>query len=125
MAQATAYLKGYRQTPRKTRIVAKLVQGKRVEEALTLLDFAVKRPALPLRKLISSAISNARALGLAEDDLFIKEMRVDNGGMIKRFRPASRGAAHPVRRRSSHITIVLSTGAPKKKTKKLKLEEKS
>jgi len=109
MAEVKAILKGYRQTPRKTRTMVSLVKGKRVADAFNILDYTIKRPALPIKKLISSAVANAKSLGLPEAELFVKDIRVDNGGMFKRIRPASRGSAHQIKRRSSHITVILSS----------------
>ena len=115
MAEAKAILRNYRQTPRKTRRVSALVKGKKVEDAFNILDFAIKKSALPIKKLISSAVANAKTQGLSAESLYIKEIRIDKAQVLKRIRPASRGSAHQIRKHSSHITVVLTTDAPKKK----------
>ncbi|MFZ3020212.1 MAG: 50S ribosomal protein L22 [Minisyncoccia bacterium] len=132
MAEARAILKNYRQTPRKTRRVGALVRGKRVEDAYNILDFAIKRPAAPIKKLISSAVANAKAQGLSVEGLYVKEIRIDQAQVMKRIRPASRGSAHPVKKRSSHVIVILTTDAPKKKSRRAvnpkianKIKEKS
>lgn len=124
MAEARAELKNYRQSPRKVRLVADSVKGKRVSEALTLLSFVPKRAALPLRKLVLSALANAKNLSLSEENLVVKEMRVDAGATLYRRQPRSRGMANPLRKRTSQVRVVLAEGAPKKsKAQKLKSSE--
>ena len=124
MTEARAELKNYRQSPRKVRLVADTVKGKRVSEALTLLSFVPKRAALPLQKLLASAVANAKNLSLVEENLIVKEMRVDAGATLYRRQPRSRGMANPLRKRTSQVRVVLVEGAPKK-MKKAKAEEKS
>jgi large subunit ribosomal protein L22 len=104
MNEAKAQLNDYRQSPRKVRIVADTVRGKSVEEALNILTFIPKRAGLPLKKLIASAYANS---GKAEG-LVVKEIKVDTGPTLYRRRPRSRGMADPIRKRTSHISIVLS-----------------
>lgn len=111
MNEAKATLKNYRQSPRKTRLVADLVRGKKVEEAITLLSFTPKRSALPLQKLLSSALANAKDLSVPAEDLIVKEIKVDAGPTLFRSRPRSRGMANPIRKRTSRVSITL---APKK-----------
>lgn len=108
MAEARAELKNYRQSPRKVRLVADTVRGKRVADALTLLSFVPKRAALPLQKLLASAAANARSLSLAEENLIVKEMKVDAGPTLFRRRPRSRGMANPIRKRTSRVLVVLA-----------------
>jgi len=103
MTQAKAELNNYRQSPRKVRVVADLVRGKKVEEALDILTFVPKRAGEPLKKLLASAYINA---GKAEG-LVVKEVRVDQGPTLYRRRPRSRGMANPIRKRTSHVVIVL------------------
>jgi large subunit ribosomal protein L22 len=104
-----ALLKNYKQQPRKVRVVADLVRGKKVDEALFLLSFADKRAADPIAKLLKSAIANAKEnKGLSEENLYVKEITVQKGITLKRFMPVSRGRAHPINRRRSHIQIILS-----------------
>lgn len=109
MAIAKAQLNDYRQSPRKVRVVARSLQGKKAIDALVSLDFLAKRSSLPLAKLIASAIANAKNLSLETDNLFIKEIRVDGGKILYRRRSASRGRAPAIRKRTSHIQIVLET----------------
>jgi large subunit ribosomal protein L22 len=114
MQKVTAELKTYRQSPRKVRLVADTVRGKRVEEALTILSFMPKRAALPLQKLVASAMANAKNLSVATENLVVKEMMVDAGPILYRRQPRSRGMANPIRKRTSHVRVVLVEGAPKK-----------
>jgi large subunit ribosomal protein L22 len=94
--QATAKLSNYRQAPRKVRLIAGLVRGKRVDVALLELDHRAKRAAPQFAKLIKSALANAKALGMKTDDLIVKEVRVDKGPIIKRSRPRAQGRAFPI-----------------------------
>ena len=102
-----AFLKNYRQSPRKVRLVASLLKGKGVGEAITELDFLAKRAGTPLKKLIISAIANAKQSGLEKERLFVKDIRVDKGIVMKRMMPAAMGSAHRINKRTSHITLVL------------------
>ncbi len=102
-----AYLKNYRQSPRKVRLVAGLIRGKKVAEAVAELDFLAKRAGLPIKKLLLSAVSNARNMGMEVENLFIKELRVDKGITMKRMMPAAMGTGHRINKRTSHIDIVL------------------
>jgi len=115
MERAVAKLDSYRQSPRKVRVVANTVKGKNVKEAMTTLSFLPKRASAPLLKLIQSAVSNAKNANMSADDLLIKEMRVDGGPILYRRRSASRGRAPIVRKRTSHITVVLEKGQKKSK----------
>ena len=123
-----AFLKNYRQSPRKVRLVANLVKGKEVNEALVELDFLAKRAGLPIKKLMLSAISNAKNMGVEKDNLFVKELRVDKGIVMKRMLPAAMGSAHRINKRTSHITLVLAEKviqvAKTKKVKEPKQKEK-
>lgn len=98
-------------SPRKMRLVADLVRGKKVEFALNTLRFSQKEASRRLEKLLLSAIANWQAknaeVSLEEAGLFVKEIRVDGGAMLKRLRPAPQGRAHRIRKRSNHVTIVL------------------
>ncbi|MBI2086993.1 MAG: 50S ribosomal protein L22 [Candidatus Zambryskibacteria bacterium] len=106
MPEIKAELKNYRQSPRKVRVVADTVRGKRVEEALILLDFIPKRSSLPLKKLIASAYAN----GGKNDNLFIKEIQVNAGPTLYRRQPRSRGMANPIRKRTSRVSVILAEG---------------
>jgi|UniRef100_UPI00404AA3BC large subunit ribosomal protein L22 len=100
-------------SPRKMRIVADLVRGKKVELALNILRFNSKEASNKLEKLLLSAIANWQAKNseevLEEAGLIVKEIRVDGGAMLKRLRPAPQGRAHRIRKRSNHVTIVLGS----------------
>ena len=98
-------------SPRKMRLVADLVRGQQVDKALAILKFNQKEAAARLEKLLLSAIANWQAenedANLEEAGVFIKEIRVDGGAILKRLRPAPQGRAHRIRKRSNHITLVL------------------
>ena len=98
-------------SPRKMRLVADLVRGQKAEKALNILRFNQKEASRRLEKLLLSAIANWQAknedASIEEAGLFIKEIRVDGGTMLKRLRPAPQGRAHRIRKRSNHVTIVL------------------
>ena len=100
-------------SPRKMRLVADLVRGKAVEKALGILKFNTKSASRYVEKLLMSALSNWQAKNENQDisnaSLFIKEIRVDSAGMIKRLRPAPQGRAHRIRKRSNHVTIVVDS----------------
>ena len=104
-----AKLSNYRQSPRKTRLVADLLRKKKVEDALVVLKHVPKRASIQLLKLLNSAIANAKEKGLDKKDLFVKEIRVDEGVTLKRIRPVSRGSAHPIRKRTSRVLITLES----------------
>ncbi len=98
-------------SPRKMRLVADIIRGKKVEDALNILKFSSKEAARRLDKLVLSAVANWQAKNedadVADAGLFIKEIRVDGGSMLKRLRPAPQGRAHRIRKRSNHVTVVL------------------
>ena len=100
-------------SPRKMRIVADSIRGKKVEIALTMLKFSQKEASNKLEKLLLSAIANWQAKNeesdVEEANLFIKEIRVDSAGMLKRLRPAPQGRAHRIRKRSNHVTLILGS----------------
>ena len=103
-----AYLKNYRQSPRKVRLVADLIKGKSVEEARTALRFLVKRAGDPILKLINSAVANAKNAGMNEEDLVVKNITVDKGVVLKRFRARAMGRGARINKRTSHITVTLA-----------------
>lgn len=108
---AFAKLNNCPSSPRKMRLVADQVRGQKVENALNILRFSPKEASKKLEKLVLSAIANwsAKNEGSSMEDagLFIKEIRVDGGMMLKRLRPAPQGRAHRIRKRSNHVTVVL------------------
>ncbi len=111
----TASLTNYRQSPRKVRLVAALIKGKTVAQALDMLMVTTKRASDPLAKLINSAVANAKNLGVSTENLFIKECTVNQGLTMKRFMPGARGSAFPILKKSSHVKLVLDTREPKAK----------
>ena len=98
-------------SPRKMRLVADLVRGEKVEKALNILRFSQKEASRRLEKLLLSAIANWQAknedASIEDAELFVKEIRVDGGAMLKRLRPAPQGRAHRIRKRSNHVTLWL------------------
>jgi large subunit ribosomal protein L22 len=98
-------------SPRKMRLVADLVRGEKVEKALNILRFSPKEASRRLETLLMSAVANWQAKNedadIEEAELFVKEIRVDCGTMLKRLRPAPQGRAHRIRKRSNHVTLVL------------------
>lgn len=103
-----AFLKNYRQSPRKVRLVASLVKGKNVSAAIAELDFLAKRAGAPIKKLLMSAIANAKQMGIEMENLFIKELRVDKGIVMKRMMPAAMGTGHRINKRTSHLNLLLA-----------------
>ena len=124
----TARLNDYRQSPRKVRLVANLVKGKKIEDAKNTLNFLIKRAAKPLSDLIDSAVANAsHNFNIPVEKLFVKEFRVDEGVVLKRRMPRARGMAYPINKRTSHVFVVLDTidNMPVKPGKKaVKVENK-
>jgi len=103
-----AFLKNYRQSPRKVRLVANVVRGKDVEKALTALSFLPKKAAMPMKKLIESAISNAKnSADKKPEDLMVKKVEVDDGMSFRRLEYRARGSANLLRKRTSRIAILL------------------
>ena len=100
-------------SPRKMRLVADLVRGMNVESALTELKFNQKEASRRLEKLLLSAISNwetkNEGKSIDQSDLFISEIKVDSGRMLKRIQPAPQGRAHRIRKRSNHVTLVIDS----------------
>lgn len=102
-----AILKNYRQSPRKVRLIADLVRGKRVTEALTTLQFVDKRAAAPFTKLIQSAVANATQTEVPKELLTIRAVTVNKAPTLKRSMPRARGSASRINRRSSHLCVEL------------------
>lgn len=124
-----ASLSDYRQSPRKVRLVADLVRGKKIKEALPVLNVLGKRAAGPVRKLVLSAVANAvHNDNASKDELFIAEIRVDESPTLKRSMPRARGRAFPIKKRTSRVfvrleekpVVVEAAVAPAEKTKAAK-----
>jgi len=111
--EAVAKLNNVPTSPRKMRMVADLIRGERVNRALSILKFEPKDGAARLEKLLLSAIANWQAknedVRIEDADLFVKEVRVDGGRILKRLRPAPQGRAHRIRKRSNHVTLVVDS----------------
>lgn len=113
--QSRAILRFARVSPQKARLVADLVRGRDVPEAIEMLTFTQKKSAPMIRKLVESAVANAEqhaqrdAADLDIDELFIKTITVDAGPTLRRFRPRAQGRATKVLKKTSHITVVLET----------------
>jgi large subunit ribosomal protein L22 len=111
--EAVAKLNNVPTAARKMRMVASLIRGQRVDRALTLLKFEPKEGAARLEKLLRSAVANWIAknedVRLEDADLYIKEIFVDGGRILKRLRPAPQGRAHRIRKRSNHVTLIVDS----------------
>lgn len=125
--EAVAKLNNYPTSPRKMRLLVDLIRGMEVEKALAVLEHNPKHPAVPLRKLVVSAISNWKQKneGGDESTLVVKSIMVDGARVIKRMRPAPQGRGYRVRKRSNHVTIVVDIpGIATKKAAPAKNKEK-
>jgi large subunit ribosomal protein L22 len=108
MKEVKAYLRYLRVAPRKVRLVADLIRGKSVEEAERILNFTRKKAALPLLKLLKSAISNAKHnFNLDEKNLYVSKITVDQGPKTKKVFPRARGRADIKEKKTSHVTLIL------------------
>jgi large subunit ribosomal protein L22 len=100
-------------SPRKMRLVADVIRGEEVFKALAILQFSKQHAAIRLGKLLRSAIANWEAKNegakAEESNLFVKEISVDSGRMLKRIQPAPQGRAHRVRKRSNHVTLIIDS----------------
>jgi large subunit ribosomal protein L22 len=106
--EAKAVVRGVRMSPRKMRVVANLVRGKRVGEAMSLLKLMPKKGAFVIRKLLISAVANAEQKGDVDvDNLVIRHCDVDNGPILKRWMPRSMGRANRIQSRTSHVTVTV------------------
>jgi large subunit ribosomal protein L22 len=121
--EAVAKLNNYPTSPRKMRLLADLIRGMKVEKALAILEHNPKHPAVPLRKLVVSAISNWKQKneGADEASLVVKTIFVDGARVIKRMRPAPQGRGYRVRKRSNHVTVIVD--APHGAMDKVIIEE--
>ncbi|MGF2950204.1 50S ribosomal protein L22 [Microbacterium alcoholitolerans] len=130
MVESIARVRHIRVTPQKARRVVALIKGKQAQEALAILKFAPQGASEPIYKLVHAAIANASVKAdrdgeyLDEQDLYVKNAYVDEGTTLKRFQPRAQGRAFQIKKRTSHITVVLATpevaeaAAPEAKTKK-------
>lgn len=118
--EAVAKLSNYPTSPRKMRLLADLIRGMEIEKALAILEHNPKHPAVPLRKLVLSAINNWKQKneGADESGLVVKTIMVDGARVIKRMRPAPQGRGYRVRKRSNHVTVIVDTAASKKVSKR-------
>ena len=111
--EARAIARYVRQSPTKVRLVVDLIRGKSVGEAYNILQFAPQKAAETINKTLRSAVANAQVKAqdggqvLDVDDLFVREIKVDEGPALRRFRRAAMGRAAPIRKRTSHITVVV------------------
>ena len=103
-----AILKNYRQSPRKVRLVADSVKGKKVEDALLKLKFMPKRSTEVLEKLMNSALSNAKENFDIKESLFVQNIEINQGVTLKRYRPRARGSAYRINKRTSNIIVTLA-----------------
>lgn len=104
----SATAKYIRISPSKARVVMNVVRGKSVPEAIAILENTPKAACEPLVKLINSAAANAEnGKGLTKDELYVAEIRADAGPIYKRYQPVSKGRAHSIIKRTSHLTVVL------------------
>src|SRR4029079_13669760 len=129
--EAVAKLNNYPTSPRKMRLLADLIRGMEVDKALGILQFSPKHPAVPLYKLLKSAINNWEQKNtdakVEDAGLIVKTIMVDGGRVIKRMRPAPQGRGYRVRKRSNHVTLIVDSKTekviPAKKVKVAKIEE--
>lgn len=105
--QARAVAKYIHISPRKARQVVDLIRGKEVEEALALLNFCPKAGAKVITKVVKSALANAQHNHQIRDTLYVSEARIDEGPTLKRFTPRAMGRATRIRKRMSHITVIV------------------
>ena len=115
MVESIARVRHIRVTPQKARRVVALIKGKQAQEALAILKFAQQSASEPIYKLVEAGIANAQVKAdrdgefLDEQDLYVKNAYVDEGTTLKRFQPRAQGRAFQIKKRTSHITVVLST----------------
>ena len=127
--ETKAKLKYLRIAPRKVRLVADMIRGQKVDKAKSLLKFTINRSALPVSKLLNSAVVGAKEkMNWEESNMFVSSIMVDEGPKLKRWMPRARGSASPIQKKTSHITIVLSelkeTKSKISRKKKEKIETK-
>ena len=109
MTQAIAITKYVRISPRKARLAADLIRGKPVAQASVQLMYCQLKAGRLLKKTLDSAVANAETqLDLRRDDLKVAEVRVDPGPTLKRAKPKNKGGRHPIMKRTSHFTVIVS-----------------
>lgn len=118
-----AFLKNYRQSPRKVRLVADLLKGKRVVDAFVHLHAMPKRASGPIEELLKSAVANAKQAGVSEDNLYVANVTVNKGIVMKRSMPRARGSASRINKRTSHVALTLIEKTVEKKVKATKVEK--
>jgi len=122
-----AILKNVPTSPRKMRLVADLIRGKDVNRALDLLRFARKEAAGRVEKLLLSAIANWQnkneGVRIEDSELFVKEVFVDSGTILKRIQPAPQGRAHRIHKRSNHVTLILGSRVLENMKKEVMVEQ--
>lgn len=109
----TSKVNGHRGSPRKAGLIAALIRGKNVDQALNLLTFTTKKAAVNIKKALNAAIADAERADADVTQLFVSESTVDQGPVIKRFQPKDRGRAHPILKPLSHITVSVEERAAK------------
>lgn len=114
--EAVARLRNYPTSPRKMRLLADMVRGMDIENALNALKFSTKHPSVAMEKLLLSAIANWRVKNdgadVADARLYVKTIMVDGGRTLKRMQPAPQGRANRIRKRSNHVTIIVDSRVP-------------
>ncbi|MBI3812374.1 MAG: 50S ribosomal protein L22 [Nitrospirae bacterium] len=127
--EAKAILKFVRVAPRKARLVVDLIRGHQVGEALNILKFTPRSASRVIEKVLKSAVANAENLEIGDpDDLWVTRVFVDGGPVLKRFSPRSMGRANPIKKRTSHITVVVAPktgGKSRKATASVKTKKPS
>ncbi|HEY5593955.1 MAG TPA: 50S ribosomal protein L22 [Nitrospiria bacterium] len=128
-AEAKAILRFVRVAPRKARLVVDLIRGHQVGEAFNILKFTPRSASRVVEKVLKSAVANAENLEIGDpDDLWVTRVYVDGGPVLKRFRARSMGRANPIKKRTSHITVVVAPktgGKPKTAVASAKTEKPS
>lgn len=120
-----ASLTNFKQSPRKVRLVADMIRGKRVSQARESLTFLAKKSSPEMIKLLNSAVANAKLQGMNPDDLVVKTISVDKAMVIRRFKPMARGRAAGIRRTMSHINMELGLAADAKPKASKKVAKKA
>jgi large subunit ribosomal protein L22 len=124
--EAVAKLRNYPTSPRKMRLLADLIRGKKVDYVLAELEHSPKHPSVPLRKLVLSAINNWKQKNEGGDEtgLIVKTIFVDGARTLKRMRPAPQGRGYRVRKRSNHVTVIVDLKTDKAEAKPVKVQVK-